>query len=818
MKWISQLLQVDAKALEFALTHRSIEVRNVKTDIPLSPDAAIDSRNALSKSIYGLVFDWLVKRVNSSLNGTDRPWAFLGLLDIFGFEIFEQNSFEQLCINFTNEKLQQIFNRDTFKKEEAMYKREGIVFAHIQYVDNQPILDMIEKRPVGLLLTLDDMNRMPKSTDEGFVAKADSNHSNSSYYMTAARTRKGPKCFTVKHYAGEVVYDAEGFLEKNKDLLFADLYEVMTDSRNSLTARMFPEMTRHARSKYSLGGQFRKQLEALMHILNATSTHYIRCIKPNAFKRPREIDSHDVLEQLRYSGVFEATRIRQQGFPFRYTYSRFVERYKCVLLKGVKWIPLTGRTDREKTAEILEGTNQDFSGVQFGKSLVLYRAKEHRLLELLRSLALERVCAMIQAVARGFMARQFVRKVRFVEPKVEAAVQSRDVEQIDAALKEYARVCGKYSSLVADIGIVRKAKRLKFALLEWEKLCTEMDEVVRMDVPNDEDAFERLRVVVWQAETLLDEPGSEWHQQMYEYSKQLFESERYARMDPLLKECMDLLERDVMSEVYAECKRLRFEDPRLSDIERFLGLNEEKLLKLQYSKAKSLGMADRARNKEIRIRELFLDSHGEMFKFESFPRLRQAEDFASRSIQFWKRDEFASNMLRWTKYPILTSLIDAEGPHFSKIAIKMHKSILGYCGDKNNPHPNSLAQELISTPLNIAADESNKSQKSSVYFGNQSIDRDVRDEVFCQLMKQVTGNPGAHSVAQGWKLFDLVLQYFAPGEDLSNYVHIFIRKNAPSYLKEKLKKAMYSREYEGPKLIPPTVDQIQASGFELALT
>ena len=184
-----------------------------------------------------------------------------------------------------------------------MYKREGVAFEHISYTDNQPILDMIEKRPIGILLTLDDMNRMPRSTDEGFVARADSNHSTQRYYITSTETRRGPRAFTIKHYAGDVIYDADGFLEKNKDLLYADLYEVMTQSAHPSTAKMFPPMDKHSRSRYSLGAQFRKQLDKLMHVLNQTHSHYIRCIKPNAFKAPRMIESKDVLDQLRYSGM-----------------------------------------------------------------------------------------------------------------------------------------------------------------------------------------------------------------------------------------------------------------------------------------------------------------------------------------------------------------------------------------------------------------------------------------------------------------------------------------------------------------------------------
>lgn len=181
------------------------------------------------------------------------------------------NSFEQLCINFTNEKLQQIFNRDTFQKEQQMYKKEGVEFDEIKFIDNQPILDMIERKQGGLLSTLDDLNRMPKSTDEQFVSKADeANKANPSIYVDSTNTRRGKTGFTIRHYAGDVVYDAKNFLVKNKDLLFADLYDVMTESKHPNTQAMFPVMDSNQRAKYSLGAQFRLQLDKLMGTLNAT--------------------------------------------------------------------------------------------------------------------------------------------------------------------------------------------------------------------------------------------------------------------------------------------------------------------------------------------------------------------------------------------------------------------------------------------------------------------------------------------------------------------------------------------------------------------
>jgi len=794
MQWIAYLLDVDQSKLEFGLVNRSIEVNDVVTYIPLKPHAARDSRNALSKSLYGQVFDWLVKRINNSLEGERRPWAFLGLLDIFGFEIFETNSFEQLCINFTNEKLQQLFNRDTFKLEEQLYTKEGIEFDHIKYTDNQPILDLIEHRPLGLLLTLDDMNRMPRSTDIGFVHKANSNHATNPYFVTSTMTRHGENCFTIKHYAGDVIYNSEGFLMKNKDLLFAELYEVLTLSNSPKTAAMFPPLTKHGRSSYSLGAQFRKQLDRLMGILNSTHSHYIRCVKPNEYKAPREFNSMLSLEQLRYSGVFEAVRIRKQGFPFRNTYERFVERYRCVMLKGTKWPPLHGRTPKEQTKEILDSTGQDFSEVRFGRTMALYRSEQYRLLELLRALALEYVCILVQAHARGFMARRFVAKVRNVQPELKAAVLSRDLTQLDAALKKYAKLCGNFSS-VAETGVVQKAKRLRYALKEWENVATEMDKVVRLDVANDESAFEALKNVVWRGEDLLDCPGSEWHTQMYEYSRDMFERERAARLDPKLVEAMSLLERDLLTEVYAECKALRFKDPRLTKIEEIVGKDEEQLLKLQYKKAKELGLDDRARKKEIVIRENFLDRNLQMFVFKEYNCLRDPEEFSSHSKKFWKRDEMAKNMLKWQKDPIKTSLLNLSFSE-AKQAVRVHKNLLSWCGDKSAALPHISAAEILKTGLETT---------------------ELRDEIYCQLLKQLIENKTPHSISQAWKMVYLALQCFAPSINLGNYIHVFVRQNAPESVKKILVDALYEREYDGPAQSALPADSIHSelSSFPL---
>ncbi|KAH9259713.1 hypothetical protein BASA81_002135 [Batrachochytrium salamandrivorans] len=791
MSHVAKCLQVDQSGVEFGFTHRSIEVNKTVTNIPLKPHDAESSRDALAKSIYGSLFDWLVGRVNFALTGgvNKSPWAFIGLLDIFGFEIFKINSFEQLCINFTNEKLQQLFNRDTFQKEQAMYRKEGVQFEEIVFIDNQPILDMIEKKAGGLLATLDDLNRMPKSTDEQFVSKADETNARSDYYITSTMTKKGKTSFTIRHYAGDVIYDAKNFLQKNKDLLYADLYDVMTASTHERTSAMFPPMDKNERSKFSLGFQFRNQLDKLMNQLNQTQTHYIRCIKPNNDKRPSELDPVLTLEQLRYSGVFEAVRIRKQGFPFRYTYERFVERYKCLMLQDAKWVSLKSKTAKDQVREILTFTGQDFSQLQYGASMVLYRSEQYRLLELLRALSLEKVCALIQAIGRGMIARAYMRRFRGSLPRLEKAKESRDPDTIDKALADYSRIVGGFQNMIpVEPAIVRSVKRLRFALKEWERLAVECSDLSAVDLTQDDATFEMLKDCVWNMDLLMDEPGSEWHMQTYEYGKYQFETERARRMEPLLVNAMNMLERDLMSEVYAECKRLKFEDDRLREIEKFVGMGEDDLLKFQYRNAKKLGLADRARAKEIKIREGFLDTHMDMFQFERFPRLRDPEEFAHASIQFWKREELAANMLKWTKnHLIKTSLTILDDPLLVKAALQIHRAILGWCGERSNPSPNSLAHEIAQ-------------------HGISSLP--LRDEIYAQLMKQLNGNESPQSVAQAWKLFALCIQCFPPNRDFSDYLLVFFRTNAMGQMKTRFRDALYDIEYAGAISSPPTIDSI----------
>jgi len=381
-KWVEaagHVLGIDSKTLAESMVTREIRIRGQEaTKAILNLQQAVDARHALAKFIYGRMFDWLVKRVNTSMGEPPRGSSalYIGILDIFGFEIFKHNSFEQLCINFTNEMLQQHFNNNTFKLEEKVYTSEGIDFEHIEFIDNEPMIELITQRGRGILPILDEELIVPGGSDAGFMEKMTDEQSRNPVFSSNARSTKH---FGVKHYAGMVEYDSTGFLEKNRDTLQLDMIEVLQASTNELIADLYPQDEVHSSKdrKSSLSRQFQKQLQDLMTQLYRTEPHYIRCIKPNETKAPLDFVPQNCYEQLTYSGVFEAVAIRKQGYPFRLSHSEFAERYSKIVDGGVD-----GNSKLAICEKIVKKLKLDTTNVKFGKTKVLYRAMEYRKMEL----------------------------------------------------------------------------------------------------------------------------------------------------------------------------------------------------------------------------------------------------------------------------------------------------------------------------------------------------------------------------------------------------------------------------------------------------
>ncbi|EFX04431.1 myosin 1 myo5 [Grosmannia clavigera kw1407] len=325
--FLAYLLEVEPQRLVSAITIRVLTPRSGEViESPANVAQAVATRDALAKAIYNNLFDWIVERINQSLKARQAAANSVGILDIYGFEIFEKNSFEQLCINYVNEKLQQIFIQLTLKTEQEEYAREKIQWTPIKYFDNKVVCDLIESvRPPGLFSALKDATK----TAHADPAACDRTFMQSLSGMSNANLTPRQGNFIIKHYAGEVSYTVEGITDKNKDLLLKGLLNLFEASGNGFVHALFPNQVDqdNRRQPPTAGDRIRTSANALVDTLMKAQPSYIRTIKPNENKSATEYNGHNVLHQIKYLGLQENVRIRRAGFAYRQTFEKFVERF-----------------------------------------------------------------------------------------------------------------------------------------------------------------------------------------------------------------------------------------------------------------------------------------------------------------------------------------------------------------------------------------------------------------------------------------------------------------------------------------------------------
>mmetsp|Transcript_25317 Transcript_25317/g.56231 ORF Transcript_25317/g.56231 Transcript_25317/m.56231 type:complete len:2153 (+) Transcript_25317:556-7014(+) len=330
------LLGVTFEELSNALTTRVVNAGVESIHKTLSIEQAVKATEALIKSVYGAAFDYIVELVNDSIDNLhgNQPesGASIGVLDIFGFETFQVNNFEQLCINYTNEALQQQFNKFVFKVEQKEYEKEGILWKFIAFPDNQDVLDLIDLKHTGVLALLDEQCIVPKSTDEKFTRYLYSRCDKHDRFAASSKQRVDYK-FSIEHYAGPVEYTTDGWLEKNKDQLPAAAAELLKSSEFGLIHNICKYVRSEERggrgtvATKSVGAQFAAQLKTLRARIDTTVPHYIRCLKPNDDLVPDHFEPKNIVEQLRCGGVLEAVRVSRAGYPTRYPHDVFLARY-----------------------------------------------------------------------------------------------------------------------------------------------------------------------------------------------------------------------------------------------------------------------------------------------------------------------------------------------------------------------------------------------------------------------------------------------------------------------------------------------------------
>ncbi|GMT36237.1 hypothetical protein PFISCL1PPCAC_27534, partial [Pristionchus fissidentatus] len=420
---VCHLLGLPVSEVSKAFLRPRIKVGREHVQKAQTKDQAEFAIEAISKACYERMFKWLVNRINKSLDRTRRQGAsFIGILDIAGFEIFDMNSFEQLCINYTNEKLQQLFNNTMFILEQEEYQREGIDWQFIDFgLDLQPTIDLIEK-PMGILALLDDECLFPKATDKTLVEKLNSNHSKHVKYIIP--DMKAKSHFAVMHYAGRVDYSADQWLMKNMDPLNENVVALMQNATDPFVVNIWKdaefagiyatEMNETAFGMRAKKGMFRtvsqlhkEQLSRLMATLRNTSPHFVRCIIPNHEKKSGKINSMLVLEQLRCNGVLEGIRICRQGFPNRVTFQEFRHRYE-ILTPSV--IPKGFMDGKEAAKKMIDALDIDEQLFRIGQSKIFFRTGVLAHLEEERDLKLTDLIVSFQAQCRAFLARRLYQK------------------------------------------------------------------------------------------------------------------------------------------------------------------------------------------------------------------------------------------------------------------------------------------------------------------------------------------------------------------------------------------------------------------------
>ncbi|KAL0984219.1 hypothetical protein UPYG_G00138660 [Umbra pygmaea] len=423
---IGGLLATKEESVEKALLYRTVSTGRDVIDKQHTAQEASYGRDALAKAMYERMFCWIVGRINdvievknydAKIHGKNTV---IGVLDIYGFEIFQNNSFEQFCINYCNEKLQQLFIQLVLTQEQEEYQREGIPWKHIDYFNNQVIVDLVEQQHKGIFSVLDEacMN-VGKVTDTVFLQGLNSKLSKHAHFTSrklspADKSLEFDRDFRIKHYAGDVVYSVVGFIDKNKDTLFQDFKRLLYNSSNTVVKVMWPEgklsITEVTKRPLTAATLFKNSMIALVENLACKEPYYIRCIKPNEVKSPLLFDNERCLHQVGYLGLLENVRVRRAGFANRQDYPRFLQRYK--MISEFTWPNHDLRSDREAVKMLLQSCGLE-SDVAYGKTKVFIRTPRTLFsLEEQRTEMVGRIVLFLQKVWRGTIARMRYRRMR----------------------------------------------------------------------------------------------------------------------------------------------------------------------------------------------------------------------------------------------------------------------------------------------------------------------------------------------------------------------------------------------------------------------
>ncbi|XP_028818754.1 myosin VIIAa isoform X5 [Denticeps clupeoides] len=912
------LLEVDPKDLMNCLTSRTIITRGETVSTPLSMEQALDVRDAFVKGIYGRLFVWIVEKINAAIYKppSSQPKSVrrsIGLLDIFGFENFSVNSFEQLCINFANENLQQFFVRHVFKLEQEEYNLENINWQHIEFTDNQDALDMIAIKPMNIISLIDEESKFPKGTDTTMLNKLNSQHKLNTNYIPPKNTYETQ--FGIQHFAGVVYYETRGFLEKNRDTLHGDIIQLVHSSKNKFIKQIFqadvamflsgygilgqpgtppPKGAETRKRSPTLSSQFKRSLELLMRTLSVCQPFFVRCIKPNECKKPMLFDRELCVRQLRYSGMMETIRIRRAGYPIRYTFVEFVDRYR-VLMPGVK--PAYKQEDLRGTcqriAEAVLGRDDDW---QMGKTKIFLKDHHDMLLEIERDKAITDKVILIQKVVRGFKDRSNFLKMR------KSAVLIQKTWRGYHCRKNYDAMRAGFSRLQA----LYRSRKLYQTYHVARQRITHFQARCRGHLVRRAFRHRLWAVITIQAYTRGMIARRLYKRLQGEYRRRLeAEKMRLAEEEKL---------RNQMSAKKAKAEAEKMHQERLAKLAREDAEREKKEREEVRKKKEMVEQMERARQEPVNDSDMVDKMFGFLGTTSSFPgqegqapagfedlertqKELEEEDLdealplpeeEEEDLSEYKFAKFAATYFQGTtthtyvRRPLKQPLLfhDDEGDQLAALAVwitvlrfmgdlpepKYHTAIsdgsekipvmtkiyetLGkktykrelqaLQGEGENSHSDSnkkssVRHKLVSLTLkkkskiteevtkrlndgeyslhgNSMLEDRPTSNLEKLHFiiGNGILRPGLRDEIYCQICKQLNQNPSKSSHARGWILMSLCVGCFAPSEKFVKYLRNFISGGPPGYApycEERLRRTFGN----GTRTQPPSWLELQAT-------
>ncbi|XP_027058870.1 unconventional myosin-VIIa-like [Pocillopora damicornis] len=906
-KVVAGLLEVSYENLIEAFTSRSTFARGEMIFSPVSAVKAVDIRDAFVKGIYGRIFVWIVNKINAAIftDKLDRS-AFrssIGVLDIFGFENFNSNSFEQLCINYANENLQQFFVQHIFKLEQEEYNKEDIKWQHISFVDNQNVLDLLAQKPMNIIALVDEESRFPKGSDATMLQKINTHHKRSKLFLPPVNSTSS--LFGIRHFAGTVYYSSKGFLDKNRDTFSADLVDLVGESKFPFLLELFSKeraMGEDTRKRSpTLGAQFKKSLDLLMRTLSSCHPFFVRCIKPNDHKKPMRFDRGLCCRQLRYSGMMETIRIRKAGYPIRHTFKEFIDRYH-MLSEGLTRDALDFQGLKNAAVTIAKRLlgNTDW---QVGKTKIFLKDMQDVQLEDERDKLLTKRAILIQRVVRGFLIRQRYTKMKtgsiliqktwrgFQERQRYATIRS-GLARLQATYR--ARVLAtKYRTLRERMKVFQAFCRGFLARQEYKNrlrsivkiqagirmvLAKRRTQELRVEKKKREDA-ERLRK---QEEERLKKAMAA---DAAEKEAQRLHQERMAKIEQEEKEEHERKKREAEKKKHeievaeAMAKKRREEDVDDSKmVDEMFGFLPEEKTPMPNSAPTAFKDLEPAQEVEFATEEMSAvqslpepEEDVSQFKFSKFaatyfqggatplyirrplkqsllPLTSEADSMAALAV--WITILRFMGDLPEPKYitsqpdvkdsSVMSKIYDTLGRKYKNKGIDGVQDFGGSSNSLSREKRETLRKKIVSLTLKrkskitkdvtaklkeaeesgtltegygpLSAQDRPTSNLEKLHFiiGHGILRPDLRDEIYCQICKQLTQNPSKSSHARGWILMSLCLGCFAPSEKFVKYLKCFIGDGPPGYApycEERLRRT----QQNGCRHQPPSWLELQAT-------